>query len=165
MQRYISLDICDYNGNALCNLYDSSNDISGQATNVVVHTERNGFKELRFDIPSSDGDNKNYRLDYLVADYRIRLKSIINNNAEIDWFLLTESKVNHRGFSTNYNIKASHISKLLNTKNLNLEFSDAEGNNVGTIGQIATTILEGTGWTLGYVASFKEERPDRKSVV
>ena len=156
MQRHISLDIYDYSGHALCNLYDSSTDISGQATEVFVHTERNGFKEIKFKLPSTcsteKGEERNYRLDYLVNDYRLRLYEekydiingvVANRTIEKDWFLVSESKVVHNKFSTDYDIRAGHISQLLNTKNLNLEFSDDEGNNTGTIKQIAETILEG----------------------
>lgn len=157
MQRTLSLDVYDYAGHALCNLYDSTNDIIGQAHDVIVHTERNGFKELRFYLPSVCEDEKNYRLDFLISDYRIRFREVKSNKEEIDWFLISESKVTHDAFSTDYEIRAGHISQLLNTKNLNLEFSDTEGNNTGTIGQIAAAILEGTGWHLGIVAEFKEE--------
>lgn len=170
MQRHISLDIYDYSGHALCNLYDSSTDISGQATEVFVHTERNGFKEIKFKLPSTcsteKGEERNYRLDYLVNDYRLRLYEekydiingvVANRTIEKDWFLVSESKVVHNKFSTDYDIRAGHISQLLNTKNLNLEFSDDEGNNTGTIKQIAETILEGTGWHLGNVVTFYEE--------
>jgi hypothetical protein len=157
MQRKLSLDVFDYSGHALCNLYDSSTDLDGQAYEVIVHTERNGFKELRFNLPSVCDEERNYRLDFLISDYRIRFREEKNNNVEIDWFLISESRVTHNNFSTNYEIRAGHISQLLNTKNLSLEFSDDEGNNTGTIKQIAQTILEGTGWHLGKVAEFKEE--------
>lgn len=160
MQRSICLDVCDYTETPLCNLYDSTTDISGQAINIVVHTERNGFKEIRFEIPSvcADGE-KNYRLQYLVTDYKLRVITNFNDpdKREIDWFFISEPKITHNKFSKNYEIRASHISSLLNTKNLNLEFSDDEGNNTGTIEQIAETILEGTGWHLGNVAKFYEE--------
>ena len=170
MQRHISLDVYDYAGHALCNLYDSNLNVSGQATDVIIHTERNGFKEIKFKLPSictdEEGESKNYRLDYLVNDYRLRFFEekwddtndiVTNRTSEIDWFLISESKVTHANFSTDFEIRAGHISQLLNTKNLNLEFSEDEGNNVGTIRQLAETILQGTGWTLGYVAEFKEE--------
>ena len=123
MQRLISLDVCDYSGNVFCNLYDGSSDLTGQATDVFTHTERNGFKELRFKLPSVCEDERNYRLDFLVSDYRIRFRADKDGTVETDWFLISESKVTHNAFSTNYEIKASHISKLLDTKNLNLEFS------------------------------------------
>ena len=156
--RSISIDVCDYTNTTLCNLYSSAYEMPGQAVNVFVHTERNGYKELRFEIPSMlPNGEKNYRMDFLISDYRIKLQTQKDKNLDVDWFLISESRIKHNAFSKNYEIKAHHISSLLNTKNLDLEFSDDDGNNFGTIGQIATTILEGTGWHLGDVRQFYEE--------
>lgn len=51
-------------------------------------------------------------------------------------------------------VTAGHVSQILKYKNLGLEFSDDEGNNIGTAKQLAETILEGTGWSVGYVYPF-----------
>ena len=162
MARSISIDVCDYTDKPLCNLYDSANQISGQAVNVVTHTERNGYKEIRFNIPSMcEGENgleENYRLQYLISDYRIKLQiKKPGKPIETDWFLISENKVTHNAFSKEYEVHAKHISQLLTTKNLDLEFTDDDGNNVGTIKQLAEVILEGTNWHLGEVAEFLEE--------
>lgn len=162
MARSISIDVCDYTDKPLCNLYDSANQISGQAINVVTHTERNGYKELRFNIPSTcegeNGPEENYRLQYLVSDYRIKLQiKKPGQPIETDWFLISENKITHNAFSKQFEVHAKHISQLLTTKNLDLEFSNEEGNNQGTIRQLAGAILEGTGWHLGEVAEFLEE--------
>ena len=162
--RSICIDVCDYSNRPLCNLYDSTRNVSGQATEVFIHCERNGFKELKFNLPSTcftdEGEEKNYRLNYLINDYRIKFQvySPALNRIETDWFLVSETRVTHQAFSQNYEIRAGHISQLLKTKKLDIEFSDNEGNNVGTIGEIAATILEGTGWHLGEVAKFEEEK-------
>ena len=156
--RSISLDVCDYTDKALCNLFNSANDLDGGAHDVIVHTERNGYKELRFSMPSVlQTGEPNWRMGYLISDYRIKLQIMRPDEVEVDWFLISESRITHDAFSEDYEIKANHISSLLNTKNLELEFSDEEGNNVGTIGQIAETILEGTGWHLGNVSHFYED--------
>ena len=80
-KRTLSLAICDYQQRVLCPLYDSESNVSGQAEDVFVTTERNGWKELSFSLPSvcqtEDGTEENYRLEYLKADYLIRL---IDNN-------------------------------------------------------------------------------------
>ena len=154
--RCLRLDVCDYENNVLCNLYDNQTDLSGQAYDVFVNTERNGWKELSFAIPSvcyGEEAEPNYRLDYLIADYRIR----IITDTETDYYLISEPKVIHNSKSKNVEVTAGHISQLLKTKNLNLEFSDTEGNNVGTAEQLLTTILEGTGWAAGYVEPFLED--------
>lgn len=156
------MDICDYEGNVLCNIYDNTSDVSGQATDVFVKRERNGTKTLSFVLPStcetSEGIEDNYRLTYLIADYKIRTQTKrVDGEIETDWYLISEPKVNHEAFSKKTTVTAKHISQLLSTKNLGLEFSDEEGNNVGTCYDIAKTILDGTGWSLDYVEDFKED--------
>lgn len=160
-ERKLLIDICDYNENVICSLYDNQSNVSGQATDVVKTTERNGWKELSFSIPSSytdvDGPHENYRTQYLKADYKIRLI----DDEGIDWFIISEPKVTHNSFSKSYHVTAGHISQLLRLKNLGLEFSDDEGNNVGTAKELATAILERTGWKLGEVYTFYEK--DKKT--
>ena len=158
-KRNLILDVYDYSGNKQCTLYDSTSDLSGQATDVVVTIERNGWKELSFTIPTTcesedGGQEENFRLKYLIADYRIRLK----DDDGIDWFLISEPKITHNVYSKDVSVSAGHISQLLKTKNLGLEFSDQEGNNVGTAEDLLTKILDGTGWSVGSVADFKEKR-------
>jgi len=156
-ERILHLDICDYGRRRLCPLYDNLSNVSGQAVNIFVTKERNGWKELTFTLPSvchtDGGIESNYRLDFLKADYQIRL---IDDN-ETDWFIVSEPKITHNAFSKSFQVTAGHVSQLLKHKNLGLEFSDDKGNNVGTAEQLAETILEGTGWTVGYVYPFAEK--------
>lgn len=156
-ERKLILDVFDYVGNNLCNLYDNMSDASGQATEVCVVTERNGARTLTFMIPTTcqteDGEEENYRLQFLKPDYRIRLI----DDKETDWFLLSSPRVTHQGFSKNITVQANHVSQLLKTKNLGLEFSDTEGNNTGRPIELLTTILEGTGWIPGDVKDFYED--------
>ena len=163
--RNLRLDVCDYSGNVVCNLYDNLSDTSGRATDVFVTSERNGWKELSFTIPSKvytdEGMEDNYRIKYLIADYRIRLM----DDYETDWYLISEPKITHNKKSKNVSVVANHISMLLKQKKMDLEFSDEEGNNVGTARQLLETILEGTGWTCGNVAQFMEkDRPNVEKV-
>ena len=122
--RNLYLDVCDYTGKVICNLYSNNSDISGQATDVFVHSSRNGQKELSFTIPSvcvtENGQEENHRLKYLIAEYKIRLI----DDYETDWYLISESKITHNQRSKKVEVSASHTSMLLRTKNLNLEFSD-----------------------------------------
>ena len=163
MKRRLQIDVCDYSDKILCNLYDSNTRITGQAYDVFINYERNGWKELSFSIPSvvqtEEGEEPNYRLSYLVADFRLR---VIENDTDIDWYLISEPKITHKNFSKTVDIRAGHISQILKTKNLELEFSDEDENNVGTAEQFLTTILENTGWSVGTVAEFKEDNGDTK---
>lgn len=163
MKRILRIDICDYKNKVLCNLYDSQSSVTGQAHDVFINYERNGWKELSFSIPSliqtDAGEEPNYRLDYLVADFRLK---VTENDTDVDWYLISEPKITHENFSKTVEVRAGHISQILKTKNLELEFSDENGNNVGTAEQFLTTILDNTGWTVGEVEQFKEDNGDIK---
>jgi len=156
--RVMRIDVCDYKNNIKCNLYDNGADISGQATDVFIKRQRNGWKEVNFALPSTcmtdEGEEENYRLAYLIPDYRLRVTT--DEDGE-DYYLITDETVRHQALSKKETIVAGHISQLLKTRAMDLEFSDAEGNNVGTAKQLLTTILEGTGWSVGKVAAFYEE--------
>lgn len=155
--RKLILDIFDYSNHNICTLYDNSQQSTGQAENIVVTTERNGWKELSFNIPykihTINGEEDNYRLQLLQSDYKIRL----TDDSGIDWFIIMKPSFSHKGRNKTVSVTASHISQLLKIKNLGLEFSDDFGNNVGTAKELLTTILDGTGWTVGEVADFLEE--------
>ena len=152
------VDVADYSGNIKCSLYDSMSDLSGQAEDVNVTFERNGWKELNFTIPSVcyNDENElepNYRLDYIIADYHLRTVS----SDGTDWFIINETGVSHDAFSKKTTVTAPHISQRLKTKALDLEFSIDEGNNVGTADEFLKTILEYTDWEPGRVAKFYED--------
>lgn len=162
-KRLLSLTICDYQKRAVCPLYDSNANISGQATDVCITTERNGWKELSFTIPSTYQTTEgliedNFRLEYLKADYLIRAI----DDTETDWYVISEPRINHEAFSKKVTVTAGHISQLLKFKNYGLEFSDEEGNNIGTAQELLTTILDGTGWSVGYVYPFAEKNGSTK---
>lgn len=162
VQRILRVDVCDYENNILCNLYDNKCMIYGGAVDVNISTERNGWKELTFTIPtvcmSEEGEVENFRLDYLKAEYRLRTI----DDYEEDYYIISEPKITHDKFSKDTYVRAGHVSQNLKTKNLDLEFSDEEGNNVGTARNFLECILEGTTWTVGEVFPFKERNGDDK---
>ena len=161
-ERILHLDICDYRKRKICPLYSSNTDVSGQAVDIFRTTERNGWKELSFTLPSTcmtdHGVEDNYRLEHLKADFLIRAI----DDQETDWYIISAPKIKHNAYSKNVQVTAGHVSQLLKLKNLGLEFSDDEGNNIGTAEELAVTILTGTGWTVGYVYPFAEKNGDPK---
>lgn len=161
-ERILHLDICDYRKRKICPLYSSNTDVAGQAVDIFRTTERNGWKELSFTLPSTcmteHGVEDNYRLEHLKADFLIRAI----DERETDWYIISSPKVKHNAYSKKVQVTAGHVSQLLKLKNLGLEFSDDEGNNVGTAEELLTTILSGTGWTVGYVYPFAEKNGDPK---
>ena len=162
MQRILRVDVCDYENNILCNLYDNKHMVSGSAVDVHIVTERNGWKELTFTIPTycvtDNGEEENFRLEFLKAEYQLRT---IDENEE-DYFLISEPKIVHDKYSHNVDVRAPHVSQLLKNRNLELEFSDEEGNNVGTAKDFLTEILKGTEWSVGEVFKFKERNGNEK---
>lgn len=160
VRRILRIDVCNYE-DVVCNIYDSLTDVSGAAKNVFITSERNGWKELSFTIPSvcesEEGLEENYRLQYLIAEYMLRTVETKDGVDVTDWYIINEPVQNHTGKSKNISVKAGHFSQNLKTKQTNLEFSDEEGNNVGTCEEILTTILDGTDWHVGKVAKFFED--------
>lgn len=156
--RKLTMDICDYSKNYVCNLYDSQANIIGQATDVFLQQQRNGWKQLSFNIPSvtisGNKPEKNYRLDYIKADYYIKVTGDVLDGQ--DYYVISQPKIQHSAFSTNVSVTCSHISSLLKLKNLGLQFSDDFGNNIGTARQLLTTVLAGSGWQVGDVYDFAE---------
>lgn len=161
MRRVLRIDVCNYKNEALCNIYDSLTDVSGAAVDVFINKERNGWKEVSFSIPSvcetGEGPEENYRLAYLVSEYRLRTVETKNGVSETDWYIISENSVNHEAGAKNAEVTCGHISQILKTKKMNMEFSDEEGNNVGTCEELLTAILDGTNWHVGNVAKFFED--------
>ena len=147
-KRSLTLDVYDYSGHKVCPLYDSLASIEDQATDVFISTERNGWKELTFTLP---GDG--FRAKYIKADYKIRAE----DENEVDWYFITSCKVGHDGRKKTITVTAGHVSQILKTKNLGLEFSDDYGNNIGTAEELLITVLAGTDWNPGVVDTFYEK--------
>ena len=161
MRRVLRIDVCDYKNVALCNMYDSLTNVSGGAVDVFITKERNGWKEVSFKIPSvcesGEGLEENYRLAYLVSEYRLRTVETRNGVSETDWYIISENSVNHEAGAKDVEVTCGHISQTLKTKQMNLEFSFDEGNNGGTCEDLLATILDGTNWHVGKVAKFFED--------
>lgn len=92
----------------------------------------------------------NFRWDYIKSEYLVRW---INGN-ETDWYVLQEPQATKNN-TINQTVTCPHISTLLKTKNLYLEFNDENG--IGTLPYIAGQILAGTGWSIGTCDTFYEK--------
>ena len=68
-----SMGVYDYSGNKLCDLYDSQNDLRGQAYNIFFEEPmQDGIKTLEFSIPYMVDEKENFRWNYLKSEYLIR---------------------------------------------------------------------------------------------
>ena len=122
----------------------------------------------------------NFRIEYLRADYLIRVYDSDGNidttfseagyygtprKVYEDYYIISTPKITHQNLSATRSVTCEHVSSLLRTKSLGLVFSDTEGNNVGTAQDILATILgdpmdgnpSSTGWKVGYVEKFYED--------
>lgn len=153
--RNLNLTLFDFSGNQLCSLYDATQDIEGQAANINIVTDRTGYKELTFTLPCADGNQEepNYRVELIKADYRIRA---ITDEGE-DWYILNQPRIVHANRSKVMSVSAGHVCEILKYRQLDLEFADDLGNNVGTAKQLLTTVLDGTEWSVGDVDIFMEK--------
>ena len=110
-KRNLVLDIFDYAGHKQCSLYDHTSDVSGQAYDVVVTLERNGWKEISFSLPQNitteNGEEPNFRIAYLKEGYKIRL---IDDDGT-DWYIMSETKVTHNNYTKTYKVTADKLSQ------------------------------------------------------
>lgn len=110
----------------------------------------NGWKELTFTLPFHIEGKENWRNKFLHGEYLVRLIS----GDETDWFILHAPSKSHKGMTALYEVTCSHVSSLLNRKNLFLYFDDLNG--IGTAQELLEKVLENTGWTLGVCETFLE---------
>lgn len=143
MER-VSLSVHDYERNKLCDLYDSAAQLEGQAYNVSISDERkDGWKEVGFALPFVAGGKKNFRWNFIKADYLLRCKI----GEEEDWYVVQQPKRSKNGRIITDTVRCVHLSTLLKTKNLFMVFDDENG--IGTLQTLAARALTNTGWTLG----------------
>lgn len=118
--------------------------------------ERNGWKELSFQIPWQmkpdryGKTERNWRLDFLRNEYEIRLCE----DDQVDWFSITAPEqaddVSHAYVAVN----CPHVSSILKKRNLFMYFDDENG--IGTLRELAERALENTEWALGLVDTIYE---------
>lgn len=94
-------------------------------------------------------DEENFRWDFVRNDYLVRW--MVGN--KVDWYFISEPSQTKNN-SINASVTCPHISTMLKTKNIYLEFDDENG--IGTLQYLAEQILAGTGWTIGRSPRFLE---------
>lgn len=147
-----SLAVFDYAKHKLCDLYDSQNDIPGQAYGIRYATNmKDGVKQLTFNIPYMVDKKKNFRWNYLKSEYLIR---IIHGNIT-EWFIATKPVKTKNNSGITGSVTCNGKEAILKTKNIYKEFDDDNG--IGTIDMLIDEILSGTGWHRGYTDPMLEE--------
>ena len=171
MSKHESIGVYDYDRIKLCDLYDSHNDLIGQAYDITVtqkidgthtlefkipyiinsgHTGPNGnaarygegvFGSSKYGIAAYQFDNNNFRWDYLKSDFLIRYTC---DNKNI-WFVASKPQKNKADKKIYGIVICNGFESLLKTRSIYKTFDDSNG--IGNIGYIMTQILAGTGWT------------------
>lgn len=93
---------------------------------------------------------ENFRWNYIKGEYLVRWM----DGNKIDWYVIQEPQ-GTKNTSISYTVTCPHISTLLKTKNIYLEFDDENG--IGTLQYLAGQILAGTGWSIGRCPTFLEK--------
>ena len=147
-----SLAVFDYSNKKLCDLYDSQNDLVGQAFDIDRSVNvQDGVKNLSFSIPYSVNGKRNFRWKYLKSEYLIRL--IYNGKTE--WYIAQQPSKRKDKNSVYGEVSCSGTEAALKTQNIYKEFYDENG--IGTIGELVDKILAGTGWHRGYTDPMLEK--------
>lgn len=139
--EHIALDIFDYANKKLCCLYDSDIEAEGQAHDIQYTDTIEGKRELKFTLPFSIHNRRNYRWDFIKPEYLVRL--LIGETK--DWFILDVPTRKKDSRAITESITCSHLSTILKTKNLYMVFDDTNG--IGTMPELMQRVLKGTTWT------------------
>lgn len=172
MNKHYTLDVYDYNREKICGLYDSNIELVGQAYDIQITEEINGYHTLTFNLPyivdyeaalsssvyavfgeaifgtsrfgskdiTSTG-GKNFRWDYLKNEYLIRYSC----DGQNIWFVATKPVKSKSGKKIIGSATCSGTESLLKTRNIYMTFDDENG--IGTMDELMTKIMTGTGWT------------------
>ena len=151
MEYIANVGVYDYEGNKLCDLFDSQVNLIGQAFGIEHIENGDGVGTLTFSIPYMVDKKLNFRWNYLRNEYLIRL----HYNGKDEWFVANKPIKKKTGKEIIGNVSCNGTPILLKTKNIHLEFDDENG--IGTIDYLMNQILAGTGWTLGYCEVLYEE--------
>lgn len=146
MDRHYTLGVFNYNRQKLCDLYDSWVELAGQAYDIVVTEEMNGYHTLNFSIPymvntSGSEYNRNFRWDYLKGDYLIRYTA----DDKIIWYVATKPVRKKSGKLIVGEVSCDGYESLLKTRNIYMDFDDTNG--IGNMKYLMDQILMGTMWT------------------
>lgn len=172
MEKHYTLGIFDYDRNKICDLYDSQNELDGQAYGIRVTKEINGYHTLEFNIPfiiSSININLDAiggRWGYSVygigrfgsgvvtsrgtRNFRwdfLRSDYLIRYTSgdETVWYVANKPVKSKSGKEIIGRVTCKGFESLLKTRNIYMEFDDENG--IGTIQYLMVKAMKGTGWT------------------
>lgn len=117
--------------------------MAGEPEDIEIVHEREGWKEVSFEIRKYINRKKNFRCEFMQNENLIR---VAVDSDEPDWYTIVEPEIRHSGRSVVYHVKCEHVSGELKTRNL-FGFFDEE-NGIDTCERLCRKALTGSGWTL-----------------
>lgn len=107
-----SLSVCDYSGNILMDLYHSESPANGQAFDIQIIKERNGWKEVTFSLPleieTDEGIRRNHRLDCIQNERMLR---IVEDGYE-DFYFIAQPDWANSGGKKSISVYCGHVSSI-----------------------------------------------------
>lgn len=139
-----TLSIFNLNREKVCDLYDSEVQSPGQAYNIEYTSDYEAWETLRFDMPYRLPDgSRNHRWDFVVNEYLVRLTERDRNV----WFIIHIPKKTRSDKAISESVTCTTLLSQLRTKQIYKEY-DGDETGIDTLPNLATDILNGTGWTL-----------------
>ena len=172
MAKHETLGVYDYSRRKLCDLYDSQNDLIGQAYDIEVTKDKDGYHSLVFNIPYIIGEDEfgaaveNPAL-YGTGRYGLSRFGIISAaqgnkrnfrwsflkseylirytcGSKKIWFVADKPEKTKSGKNIYGKVSCSGTEILLKTRNIYMEFDDSNG--IGNVKYLMDQVLAGTGW-------------------
>lgn len=149
-QRY-EMAVYNINGERLCTLYDSKYGVDGDASGIEIIKERNGWKEIKFNMRFAMPDgSENYRIQFIKNE---NLLYLYEDDA-LDIYVIKTDSDSHSAKEVSLTVQVNHMSEELKAKNLYKYFDDENG--IGTCRTLIDRALAGSGWTCTYCDTFYE---------
>ena len=149
--RAITLSVYDLSRKKLCDLYDSNSPNRFHAYDIKLNQGMSDSKELSFSLLKHVDGEMNPNWDFVQAEFLLRY----TNDGYTDWYIINVPTVSRKGNTAEMSVSCSHRSDILKTKNLYIEFDDANG--IGTIEELVSASLAGSGWSIGECDTFYED--------
>jgi len=154
MNRKILLAVLDPTGKKVCDLYDSSCQFAGQATDLTVDYSDGELTELTFNLPmhieDAEGNRiENHRWEFIKNEYKI----LYSDDDVEDVFNIKIPEEGSRGDIAAKGVKCLHRAEHLKRRGLTANYTS----EIGNAKYHTERALENTGWTLGDIDEFYEE--------
>jgi len=108
----VSLSVCDYSGKILMDIYHSESPSNGQALDIQMIKERNGWKEVLFSLPidieTENGLERNIRADLIQNERMLR---VVEDGYE-DYYFIAQPDWTNGGEEKYISVMCGHVSTI-----------------------------------------------------